>query len=258
MPDPLLLTIERDDAIEIITLNRPDQRNALNPQLFSELCAALEAADQDAQVRVTIITGGPHVFVAGSDVRAMATLTPVQVMQTGNLGYWQRLWRIQKPMIAAVSGYAYGGGCELALCCDLIVASDTARFAQPEIKLGIMPGAGGSQRLPKAIGPYRAMEMVLTGEPVSAQEAYAWGLVNRVTPVETFLEEAKALARAIANWPPFAVRLAREALKYGVENTLRDGLEIERRNFILLFDTQEQKEGMAAFLEKRPPGLRGN
>jgi enoyl-CoA hydratase len=171
--------------------------------------------------------------------------------------YWLRLWGLKKPLIAAVSGYAYGGGCELALACDLIVASETARFAQPEIKLGIMPGAGGTQRLARALGFYRAMEMVLTGEPISGAEAYTCGLVNRVVPIERYLDEALELARLIAERPPVAIRLAREALRLGIETTLRDGLELERRNFLLLFDTYDQQEGMQAFLEKRPPRFLG-
>jgi enoyl-CoA hydratase len=162
-----------------------------------------------------------------------------------------------KPLIAAVQGYAYGGGCELAMACDLIVAAEDARFGQPEIKLGIMPGAGGTQRLARALGPYRAMEMILTGEPISGREAYINGLANRAVPAEQVVTEALELARRIAAQPPIAVRLAREAVRCGVETTLRDGIEVERRNFLLLFDTHDQAEGMQSFLEKRPPEFTG-
>lgn len=187
----------------------------------------------------------------------MADYSPADVLRADTLSYWQRLRRISKPMIAAVSGYAFGGGCELAMTCDLIVASETAQFAQPEIKLGIMPGAGGTQRLVKAIGPYRAMELILTGEQISAKVAYDFGLINRLVPVERCLDEARELARMIASRPLVAVRLAREAVRHGIENTLREGLEVERRNYTLLFDTHDQAEGMSAFLEKRPPEFKG-
>lgn len=258
MPDQdELVLIERIEAVGLVQLNRPDALNALSPEMLSALCSALEDLEGDPQIRVCVLTGSPHAFAAGADIRAMARSTPSDVIRMNTLSYWQRLRRINKPLVAAVSGYAYGGGCELAMACDLIVASENARFAQPEIKLGIMPGAGGTQRLARAIGPYRAMELILTGEPLGAQEALAAGLVNRVVPPERCLDEALELARIIAARPPVAVRLAREAVRFGIENTLVAGLEVERRNFILLFDTQDQKEGMAAFLEKRPPHFSG-
>jgi len=169
----------------------------------------------------------------------------------------QRLWALDKPLIAAVSGVAFGGGCELAMSCDLIVAGETARFGQPEIKLGIMPGAGGTQRLVRALGPYRAMELILTGDPISAAEAHQAGLVNRVVADDKVLDEALALAMLIAERPPVAVRLARQAVRFGMERTLLEGLEIERRNYRMLYDTEDQKEGMAAFLEKREPKFKG-
>jgi enoyl-CoA hydratase len=257
MEEPGFILIERDVPIAIVTLNRPEVLNALSPTLLSALCDALEALDADPGIRAIILTGDERTFAAGADIGVMAELSSLDVVRANTLSYWQRLRRLNKPLIAAVSGYAFGGGCELAMTCDLIVASETARFAQPEIKLGIMPGAGGTQRLVKAIGPYRAMEMILTGEPLSAQEAYACGLVNRLAPPERCLDEARELARTIAARPPVAVRLAREAVRFGIENTLREGLEIERRNYILLFDTYDQAEGMAAFLEKRPPKFKG-
>jgi enoyl-CoA hydratase len=254
--NPLVLT-ELREPVAVVFLNRPEALNALSPALLSALCVALERVDADPQVRAIVLAGKGRAFAAGADIKEMASATPTTILERNALSYWQRLRRLNKPLIAAVSGYAYGGGCELALQCDLIVASETARFAQPEIKLGIIPGAGGTQRLARALGPYRAMEMILTGEPITAPEAYAYGLVNRLVPPERCLEEALALAMTIAARPSLAVRMAREAVRYGFETTLREGLEVERRNYTLLYDTEDQKEGMAAFLEKRPPKFRG-
>ena len=252
-----LVLVEKDGAVGLVTLNRPKVLNSLSPSVLDALCQALESLNADSNIRVMILTGDQRAFAAGADIQMMAPASPADMLRLNTLAYWQRIQAIEKPLIAAVSGFAFGGGCELAMACDLIVASETARFGQPEIKVGIMPGAGGTQRLTKAIGPYRAMEMVLTGDPITAQEAFAYGLVNRVVPVERYLEEAKELARTIAARPPIAIRLAREALKYGVETTLRDGMMVERRNFVLLFDTQDQEEGMRAFLEKREPKFEG-
>ncbi|HLA99599.1 MAG TPA: enoyl-CoA hydratase-related protein [Anaerolineales bacterium] len=256
--NPTQLTLlERDGPLALVTLNRPEALNALSPEMLAALCDQLEALDADPQVRVIILTGGPRLFAAGSDIKAMAGASSQDILRLDTIRYWRRLRQVSKPLIAAVSGYAFGGGCELALTCDLIVAAESAKFAQPEIKLGIMPGAGGTQRLAKAIGPYRAMEMVLTGEPLSAQQAFDLGLVNRLVPDERLLAEARELGRLIASRPPLAVRLARQAVRHGVETTLNEGLELERRNFVQLFDTHDQKEGMAAFLEKRPPEFKG-
>ncbi|NUM46136.1 MAG: enoyl-CoA hydratase/isomerase family protein [Anaerolineales bacterium] len=257
MTDPLVL-LERDGPhVAILTLNRPKVLNALSPDVMDALCTALETLNADPDIRAIILTGSARVFAAGADIQVMANAAPMDILRRNTLQYWQRLQAIEKPIIAAVSGFAFGGGCELAMACDLIVASETAKFGQPEIKVGIMPGAGGTQRLTKALGPYRAMEMILTGDPITAQEAFAYGLVNRVVPVERYLDAAKELAQTIAARPPVAIRLAREALKYGNETTLRDGMMVERRNFVLLFDTEDQKEGMAAFLEKREPEFKG-
>lgn len=252
-----LVSVDRDGAVAVTRLNRPQVLNALSPQMLEAVSLTLETLDADPSISVMILTGDERAFAAGADIAAMSQLSPVEMLELNTRQYWQRLQRLKKPLIAAVSGYAYGGGCELAMQCDLIVASDTARFAQPEIKLGIMPGAGGTQRLLKAIGPYRAMEMILTGEAIDAQEAYKLGLVNRVVPVESYLEEAIQIAKLIASRPPVAVRLAREALRYGLETTMRDGIEVERRNFLLLFDSDDQKEGMKAFIEKRPAEFKG-
>jgi enoyl-CoA hydratase len=257
MTEEALILREITGAVATLTLNRPKALNALSPELMAELAAAIEALDADDGVRCVVLTGGPRVFAAGADIKTMAERTPTSMVEARSFATWERIRRCRKPIVAAVSGYALGGGCELAMQCDLIVASETAQFGQPEINIGIMPGAGGTQRLARAIGPYRAMEMVLTGRMLSAREAHAAGLVNRVAPIEGFLAEAQRLAAEIAERAPVAVRLAREALRYGVETTVRDGLEIERRNFYLLFDTEDQKEGMRAFVEKRKPEYRG-
>lgn len=256
MTDPLVL-VEKKDAIAVVRLNRPDKLNPLSPEMLAALADAFDALNADAAVGVVVLFGGEKAFAAGADIEAMAKASPVDIYLRNTRALWQRLWAIDKPVIAAVRGVAFGGGCELALGCDLIVAGEAARFAQPEIKLGIMPGAGGTQRLARAIGPARAMELVLTGEPISAAEAKAAGLVNRVVPDERVLKEALALAATIAERPGVAVRLARQALRYGVERTVQEGMEIERRNYRLTYDTQDQKEGMAAFLEKRKPKFTG-
>ncbi|MCB9135424.1 MAG: enoyl-CoA hydratase/isomerase family protein [Anaerolineales bacterium] len=257
MTESFVLFEKDGPHVGLLTLNRPKVLNALSPEVLDALCQGLEILNADPEVRVIIITGNARAFAAGADIQVMANASPMEIIRRNTLQYWQRIQAIEKPIIAAVSGFAFGGGCELAMACDLIVASETAKFGQPEIKVGIMPGAGGTQRLAKAVGPYRAMEMVLTGESITAREAFAFGLVNRVVPVERYLEAAKELAHLISARPPVAIRLAREAVKYGVEATLRDGLMVERRNFVLLFDTEDQKEGMAAFLEKREAEFSG-
>jgi enoyl-CoA hydratase len=257
MPENHNILVEREETTAIVRLNRPEVLNALSPELMAALCAGLETLDADSLIRVIILTGDDRAFAAGADLGVMARASSMDMIRADTRSYWQRLRRITKPIIAAVSGYAFGGGCELAMQCDLIVASETALFAQPEIKVGIIPGAGGTQRLAKAIGPYRAMEMILTGIPLKAGDALAHGLVNRVVPVERYLDEARELARSIAAQPELAIRFAREAVRSGVENTLREGLEVERRNFLLLFNTPDQEEGMQAFLEKRPPNFSG-
>jgi enoyl-CoA hydratase len=252
-----LIIVESEPPISIIKLNRPNVLNALSPEMLETLAEALEKLDLDQDIRAIILTGDERVFAAGADIKSMSKAFPIDILEIDTLRFWKRIWNINKPLIAAVSGYVYGGGCELALSCDMIVASETSLFAQPEIKLGVMSGAGGTQRWTKAIGPYRAMEIILTGEPINAQRAYDYGLINRIVPVERYLDEAKELAYQISERPPIAVKLARQALRHGVENTLREGLEIERRNFMLLFDTKDQKEGMKAFLEKRKADFSG-
>lgn len=256
MSEPLVL-IERKDPLAVVRLNRPDKLNALSPDMLRALAETLESLNADEQVRVIVLYGGERAFAAGADIEAMAKAGPVDIYLRNTRTLWQRIWGIDKPVVAAVRGVAFGGGCELALGCDLIVAGQTARFAQPEIKLGIMPGAGGTQRLARAIGPARAMEMVLTGEPLAAEAALQAGLVNRVVADEQVLDAALELAGVVAERPAVAVRLARQALRYGLERTLLEGMELERRNYLMTYDTQDQKEGMGAFLEKRKPEFKG-
>lgn len=247
----------RDDAVGIVTLNRPEALNALNNQLVAELADALEAFDRDDSIRCIVITGaGDKAFAAGADIKEMSGKSPIDMM-LGGFGAWQRIKRLRKPMIAAVGGYALGGGCELAMHCDMIVASENARFGQPEILLGVIPGAGGTQRLTRTLGKYRTMEMVLTGVQISAQEMAAHGLVNRVVPKGEHLSEAIKLAKAVAAQAPLALRLAKEAVNAAFETSLEEGLEIERKNFFMLFATDDMREGMQAFIEKRPAQFKG-
>jgi enoyl-CoA hydratase len=257
MSEIFILT-ERKEAVAVLTLNRPEKLNALSPELLAELADTLEELNKDESARVCILTGGPKVFAAGADIDSMAKAGAVDIYIRNTRALWQRIWSLDKPLIAAVNGVAFGGGCELAMSCDLIIAGSTARFGQPEIKLGIMPGAGGTQRLTSAMGPYKAMELVLTGEPITSQQAMEFGLVNRVVADDKVLEEALALANLIAERPPVAVRLARQAVRFGAERTLLEGLELERRNYRMLYATDDQKEGMDAFLEKRKPTFKGH
>ena len=248
---------ERDGAIAILTLNRPAQLNALNWDLINELADAAELFDQDEAIRCIVLTGaGDKAFAAGADIKEMAGQTPVTMM-TGPFSGWERLRRIHTPMVAAVGGYAFGGGCELAMHCDIIVASENAKFGQPEINLGIIPGAGGTQRLARTLGKFVTMEMVLTGRNFTAQELHQLGLVNHVVPVGQHLEKAKEIARTIAEKAPIAARLAKEAVLAAFETTQEQGLGIEKRLFATLFSTEDQKEGMAAFIEKRKGNFKG-
>jgi len=256
MPEEFVL-IERKDAVAIARLNRPDKLNALSPEMLYALAEAFDKLNRDEAVRVIVLYGGEKAFAAGADIEAMAKASPIDIQLRNTRKSWQRIWAVDKPVIAAVRGVAFGGGCELAMGCDLIVAGEGARFGQPEIKLGIMPGAGGTQRLARAVGPALAMEMILTGEPISAADALRQGLINRVVPDESVLDEALALANLIAELPAIAVRLARKAVRFGLERTVQEGMEMERRNYRLLYDTEDQKEGMQAFLEKRPAKFKG-
>ncbi len=251
------LLVERDGPVVIVTLHRPQVLNALNRATMDELVDALEAADRDDDVRCMVLTGGDRAFAAGADVTEFVDATPVTMLTGYRFQQWERIRHLSKPLIAAVRGYALGGGCELAMLCDMIVAGESARFGQPEINIGLIPGAGGTQRLTRAVGKARAMEIVLTGRHVPAAEAYAMGLVTRVVPDEVVLDEARRLAHLIASKPPVAVRLAKEAVLKAFDTTLEVGLEHERRLFYLLFATDDKTEGVRAFLEKRPPSFRG-
>jgi len=247
-----------DDGVGVVWLNRPEVLNALDYATVGELVAAVEKLDVDPAVRCIVITGaGERAFAAGADIKEMAGATPITMSVANNFARWERLRRVRTPLIAAVRGFALGGGCELAMACDMVVAADDAVFGQPEIKLGIMPGAGGTQRLTRALGKAKAMEMILTGRNMTAAEAEARGLVSRVVAREETLNTALALAAEIAALPPLAVRAAKEAVNRAYELSLEAGLEFERRNFFLLFASEDQKEGMAAFVEKRKPNWKG-
>ncbi len=250
MPNEFIVT-QLEGAVAILRLNRPDVLNALNIPLMDELIHSVEAYDNDPAVRCIVITGNEKAFAAGADIKEMAEASVVDMYERNNLARWERIKRVRKPIIAAVSGFCLGGGCELAMHCDIILASETAKFGQPEINIGVMPGAGGTQRLSKTVGKYRAMELILTGRFFSAQEAHQIGLVTRVAPVERYLEEAIALAKEIADRSPIAVRVAKEAVLRAFETGLSDGLDYERKMFYMLFATEDQKEGMKAFMEKR-------
>ena len=243
--------------IALVRLNRPKELNALNLQLMGELRDALKVLDNDPEVRVIIITGNERAFAAGADIKQMSDKTAIEMLQIDQFSTWDSIRKTRKPIIAAVSGFVLGGGCELAMLCDMIIASETAKFGQPEIKIGVMPGAGGTQRLTRAVGKAKAMEMVLTGKFMSADEALQAGLVNRVVPVELYLEEAVRLAKEIAEMSPIAVQLAKESVNKVYDTFLQEGLFFERKNFYMLFASEDQKEGMQAFIEKRTPVFKG-
>ncbi len=257
MPELKNLLLETDGHIAIIRLHRPAALNALNLELMNELIATLESLDKDDTIRCIVLAGSDKAFAAGADIKEMAGASAVEMLYRDQFTKWDRIRKIKTPIVAAVSGFALGGGCELMMHCDMVIASETAKIGQPEINIGVMPGAGGTQRLTRAIGKVRAMQMVLTGGFISAQEAYDFGLVNKVVPVEFFLEEAIRLAKEIASKPPIAVRLAKEAVLKSFDTTIEMGLEFERKNFYLLFASEDMREGMAAFVEKRKPEWRG-
>ena len=248
---------ETRGPVGIVRINRPRVRNALNDQTIAELVEGLEGFDRDASIRCMILTGDDRAFAAGADIAQMADATAIDVLDDDRFARWARFRALKKPVIAAVAGYALGGGCELALMCDLIVAADTAQFGQPEVKIGIIPGAGGTQRWARSVGKVRAMEAVITGEPISGIEAERIGLVNRVVPAGTQLDEAMRIATMIAQRPPLAVRLGKEAVNQALETTLGAGLDYERKLFYLLFASEDKREGMRAFLEKRPGSFTG-
>ncbi|MFL1675755.1 enoyl-CoA hydratase-related protein [Paenibacillus dendritiformis] len=251
------VTVSSDGAVGVLALNRPDVLNALNRELMQELVAELERMDRDDAVKAIVITGNDQAFAAGADIKEMADESAVSLLLKRQFDVWDRIGGIAKPIIAAVSGHVLGGGCELMMSCDLVVASDTARFGQPEIRLGVMPGAGGTQRMTRAVGLRKAMELLLTGDTMPAEEALRCGLINKVAPVELYLEEALKLARRIAAQPPLAVRLIKQAVRKAQDLPLAEGLDYERQCFHLLFASEDQKEGMRAFQEKRNPQFKG-
>ncbi|MDX1992396.1 MAG: enoyl-CoA hydratase-related protein [bacterium] len=239
-------------GVGLIRLNRPKALNALNSQITHETFSAMEAFERDSSIGAIVLTGSEKVFAAGADIKQMSDTTAAEMIAT-DFTDWARMTKISKPIIAAVSGYALGGGCEIAMMCDMIVASETAVFGQPEINLGILPGAGGTQRLTHAVGKAIAMEVILADRRLSAEEALRYGLVNRVVPVERTLDEALALAQKVASMSQVAVRMAKDAVNKAFELGLRDGLDHEKRNFYILFGTEDRTEGMKAFIEKRAP-----
>ena len=251
------LLLSQQDHIGFIQLNRPDVLNALNLRLMDELVHAVLEYDAHEDIRVMIVHGSDKTFAAGADIKEMADASAVDMLLRDQFRKWDIIRKAKKPIIAAVSGFALGGGCELTMICDIIIASETAQFGQPEINIGVMPGAGGTQRLTRAVGKAKAMEMVLTGKFISAREAKEYGLVLKVVPVELYLKEAIALAKEIAARPPLAVRLAKESVLKAFDTTIEVGLEFERKNFYLLFASEDMKEGMSAFVEKRKAVWKG-
>ena len=252
-----MILSEKRSRVGLVTLNRPQALNALNNQLLREVMDALEAFDKDDGVGAMVITGSEKAFAAGADIKEMADKSILEMMDSDHVGIFGRIRTIQKPVIAAVCGWALGGGCEVALSCDMIVASESAKFGQPEINIGVIPGAGGTQRLTRAVGKAIAMEMILNNRTLSAQEAYQFGLVNRVVAVESYLDEALQLAQEIASRAPLAIRAAKKMINQSYERTLSEGLAEEKQTFYNLFASEDQKEGMKAFLEKRKPEWKG-
>jgi enoyl-CoA hydratase/carnithine racemase len=252
-----LVETSLDGRVALLRLNRPEVRNALSPELMERLASELERLDPDPEVHCVVIAGSDEVFAAGADIKAMSERSFAEALYHPAAAFWKRLAAVKTPLIAAVSGYALGGGCELALACDMIVASETAKFGQPEINLGIIPGGGGTQRLARVMGKQRAMEYVLTGSRFDAETARELGLVNRVVGDGGWLEEAMDLARAVAGRPPIAARLAKQAVLSAEETAMSAGLENERRLYELSMATEDRVEGMKAFLEKREPEFKG-
>ncbi len=247
------ILVTRTERVGTITLNRPQALNALNTQVMRELTSAAAEFDEDPGIGAIIITGSAKAFAAGADIKEMSELSFSEVYESDLFAAWGKLAAVRTPLIAAVAGYALGGGCELAMICDVLIAADTAKFGQPEIKLGVLPGMGGSQRLTRAIGKAKAMDLILTGRTIDAAEAERSGLVSRVVPADTLLDEAAAVATAISQMSRSAARMAKEAVNRAFESTLAEGLLYERRLFHSAFATEDQTEGMAAFIAKRPP-----
>jgi enoyl-CoA hydratase len=249
------ILVERDHRVGIITLNRPQALNALNSQVMHEVISAATELDNDPGIGAIIITGSARAFAAGADIKEMADLTFADAFGADLFAGWGKLAAVRTPTIAAVAGHALGGGCELAMMCDVLIAADTAKFGQPEIKLGVLPGMGGSQRLTRAIGKAKAMDLILTGRTIDAAEAERSGLVSRVVPADDLISEAMAVAGTISQMSRSAARMAKEAVNRAFESTLAEGLLYERRLIQAAFATDDQSEGMAAFIEKRPPNF---
>jgi enoyl-CoA hydratase len=252
-----MILVEREESIAVVLLNRPKQLNALSTELMEELAGALRELDADEAIRAIVLGGSERVFAAGADIDELSRATPIDLYYQRRMDRWDEIRNLWTPLIAAVSGYCLGGGCELALTCDVVVASETAQLGQPETNLGIIPGAGGTQRWTRVAGKAIAMDVILSGRFLSAREALAAGLVSRVVAKEAWLEEAKRVARAIAAKGPVGIRLAKEAVDRAYESPLTLGLEYERRALYLAFASEDAKEGLNAFLEKRAPKFRG-
>jgi len=252
------LLTAKEGLLGIITLNRPQAMNALSAKLVTELISALNEFEKDDEVRCLVITGSERAFSAGADIKEMSAMTAVQMAMTGHFfPLWEKVGRYPKPIVGALSGYVLGGGLELAMSLDVLVASETTQLGQPEIDIGVMPGGGGTQRLTRAVGKAKAMEMILTGKRIGAEEAKTLGLVSRVVPKEAYLEEAKKVAHEIASKSPVAIRLAKMAVNKAFEMGLSEGIDFEREVFYLLFSSEDKDEGMKAFLEKRKPEFKG-
>jgi enoyl-CoA hydratase len=252
------LLVSKDGPVGTIVLNRPDALNALNSRMVNEIIAALDGFEKDESIRCVVLAGSERAFSAGADIKEMVDMTAVQMAMTGHFfPLWDKVGRYQKPIVAALSGFVLGGGLELAMSCDVVVASETTQLGQPEIDIGVIPGGGGTQRLTRAVGKYKAMEMVLTGRRIGAEEAKTLGLVSRVVPKEAYLSEAKKVALEISSKSPVAIRLAKMAVNKVFEMGLSQGIDFERELFYLLFASEDKKEGMRAFMEKRKPDFKG-
>jgi enoyl-CoA hydratase len=255
----LVSEIENAKALKVglVQLNRPDVLNALNIELMKEVVEALEIFDKDSGIGCMVLTGNAKAFAAGADIKEMAEATAIEMLLRDQFARWDRIRKIKKPIIAAVSGFALGGGCELAMTCDMIIAAENSKFGQPEINLGVIPGAGGTQRLTKSIGKARAMEMILTGKMFNAKDMFISGLVTKIVDSDIYLDEAIEMAKEIASKPTIAVQLAKESILKSFDSTIESGLEFERKNFYLLFATEDKFEGMKAFVEKRKAEWKG-
>jgi enoyl-CoA hydratase len=246
-----------ETSVGIIKLNRPNALNALSGALMKELLSAMSEFEQDQNIRCIILTGGEKIFSAGADIKEMTIMGSIDALKAGNLDYFDQIQKITKPIIAAIRGYCLGGGLELAMACDILIAGENAKLGQPEINIGVMPGAGGTQRLTRAIGKYKAMDLILSGRPISSKEGFDFGLLSRVVPDESVMIEAKRLALEISGKSPLATALAKDCVVKSFEMTLSEGLEFERKNFYILLGSEDKQEGMRAFAEKRKPSFKG-